>query len=116
MISTKSLSLTAVGAVIFALGSTGIAPAQAATLVNVSLNDGSTHTITAPGGYNFTTPNTFVGVSVTTLSAPSAPTPNTPVNPVPEPSPLWGTLAFGVLGAGWMLKRQPKRSARKQLA
>lgn len=32
------------------------------------------------------------------------------VQAIPEPSSLWGTLAFGALGAGWMLKRQLKEA------
>lgn len=37
------------------------------------------------------------------------------VQAIPEPSSLWGTLAFGAIGAGWMLKRklkEPKMSHR----
>jgi len=32
-----------------------------------------------------------------------------PTEPVPEPSSVFATLAFGILGAGWKLKRQLKK-------
>jgi len=49
-----------------------------------------------------------VAVSSPTSNQPAAPEPCSTV-PVPEPSSTLGTLAFGALGTGYMLKRKFKK-------
>ncbi|MBV9389624.1 MAG: hypothetical protein JOZ78_24645 [Chroococcidiopsidaceae cyanobacterium CP_BM_ER_R8_30] len=113
----KKLSLAAAGTALFVVGVARTAPAHAFTITGpgttVTGSDGSLKQSTGPSGQtNYVTdpaPGTLTAAG-TTLNGSQFTTftPNAPAS-VPEPSPVWGTLAFSVFGAGWVLKQQKRQ-------
>lgn len=80
----------------------GAAPNETDALAALDLFDPEIYSFGQPSGGSTTgEPNTFI------FAAKGAG--GTPIEPVPEPSSILGTLAFGALGAGWMLKRKQQQ-------
>jgi len=111
----KKLSLVAVGTALFVVGVARTAPAHAFTIsgpgtsvtgpdssLNKSQVGGQPAYVTTPAPGTLTVQGASLNVHQYTTAIPD------PAS-VPEPSPIWGTLAFGVLGAGWMLKQQKRQ-------